>query len=243
MDESGDRIPLSVHDEAFIGSFLGAWIGFMAAVIAALMGGVLSSLLRNQPELLGQIAAGLGVGVAGVLVPRGMAGMAKPWRISLIWLAVAAAAAVALSHFIGFRYDWPFYRWGLAGAALGIVFGAHSEASAATRGKALPIDSRFSFVILAGIVVGSALGSLNSKLPGVIVAGAVGGALGALFPGWIIHEAGGQEAVNVFGPSYPLIWTSVALGALGGILGAISLWRFRNAREALARVMEEQPCP
>jgi hypothetical protein len=243
MSDSGDRIPVTAHDEAFIGSFLGAWVGFMAAVIAALLGGATSSALRNQPEIVNQIASGIAAAVGGVLVPRGMAGMARPWRTSLIWLALGAAAAVSLSYAIGSRFEWSFYRWGLAGAALGIVFGAHSQASAATRGKALPVDDRFSFVILAGIVIGTVVSNFNARLPGVMLAGALGGALGALFPGWIIHEAGGREATEVFGDSYPLIWTSMALGAAGGILGAIGLWRFRRAREALGQVIEEQTCP
>src|SRR5262249_18048566 len=139
----------AVVDRALIGALFGALVGGFSAALAAALLGAVGARLGGQFGPAGAargggggagrsrglwsrgagaaLGGGVGAAVSGVLLPRWLAACLVPWRSTVLWFLVGTLLAAALSWQIGTRFEWAFYRWALAGAALGTLMGALCE--------------------------------------------------------------------------------------------------------------------
>jgi hypothetical protein len=217
-------------DEAAVGSLLGALLGGMGGAFgAAFLVAVVSATIGIGMDFVSQACAAISASLAGVLLSRAFAQHVRPWRWTIVWLLVGAVFAATLSEYIGFRFSWPYYRWALGGATLGIFFGAEAASHLCTRGHAHEIAGKGAVYLSVALLIGAGVKVFTGGRLGTTTAGIVGGTCTGLFVGWILQEVGGREASEQFGNRYAITLTGGVAGSLGGLAGAWSLWRRRHA--------------
>src|SRR5262245_47262242 len=193
--------------------------GILGGVAAGCVGLVAARIGERLGEA-GWLAGGaLGAGAAGVVVPLAMGGCLKPLRNTLFLFVVGAAFAAALNWWIGREIEWTFYRWGLAGAALGILLGPACQSVSLASGGEVEMKGKARVLFELSLVLGGLIKVFNRRWPGAMVAGFFAGALGGAVSGCVVAVCGGKKAEELLGGVPVLTACGAVLGAVGGAVG------------------------
>jgi hypothetical protein len=223
-------------DEILSGAVFGAiFAGFVGAAGGAVVG-VLQ--LKGQGEALGEsgkfIGGAVGTAVAAVLGIALSRYSFRPWGATLAWFLAGLAVASFVAWQVGEHVKGRSFPWAAGGAVIGLIGGAfsgpiravqrqvaaHQDAGALTRGR----------ILLMLLVLGSPIKLLSKRAVGSALAGVVGGALaGAVFLG-CVGQFGGREGESLYGGWPGAAWVGAALGALSGMAGGLSAWRYETRR-------------
>jgi hypothetical protein len=210
-----------------IGTLLGGPAACGCAIAGGLAGVIASRLLGTPDDISWALGGTVATALAAVLPVRLLSPAHRTVVGTVLWVAVAMAAAGALNWYIGSRYEWLIFRWALCGLLIGAFLApTHTPSAIFAEGDLTFMKGGYGEVALAlASFAALVIRMVNRGLPGVLFAGALGGLFGAVGPAAIGVWVGGKQLEELFGSMFVVPISILVLCTAGGVLGGWHMWQ------------------
>lgn len=209
-----------------MGAMIGAVGGIFTFGLSILFAPPLYRLGANADPLVGAAAGGAVVALLTVLAVRAACGQLRPWWATLFWFLATGAITGWMGMWLVEHTVWKRWPWGLVALPFGILQGAACnpvrEAQSVNDQDRTPRYFSVAFGSLWITSLSSQMGALGA---GTVFMGVLGGAFGGIGPG--VFGAIAQESwpIDMLGPPYAIVLGCVAVGGIGGGVGAWRMWQ------------------
>jgi hypothetical protein len=214
-----------VVDLVTVGAFQATLIGgIFAAIGSAILGGVAARATTQPGETAGSAGGILGTVLASVVLPV-LYGAGKPWYRAALLVAAGGAGVWLLDWSIPAHFDWPVYRWALAGTACGVPLFGYFWTLEQVREDRIDVGRKAILFTGPPLLLAAGIGLISRGRAGAVLGGLLAGGCGGAASGLFVGLFAVAAVTEWAGSLLVIALAGAALDAVGGGLAGWSSWR------------------